>query len=437
MIRSNFRRRVVITGMGLISPIGNSNEAIWDSLENGRSGIARLTRVPVEHLPTKVGGEANEFTGNIDNFGSLEKQQKRTIKKGIKLMSREIQMGVAASQLALGNSGLEIGKVDPDRLGTMFGSDYIMTLPDEYARAIQSCMGGNGKFDFEVWADKGLHQVDPLWLLKYLPNMPASHVAIYNDCRGPSNSLTVREASSNLAIAEATTTINRGIADVMIAGATGTRIHILRTLHVALQEELASPDVEPQSASRPFDRDRTGMVIGEGAGTIILESLEHAQGRGATIYGEVVGFASGSVANKQGVADYRQSFKNVMSMALENSNSTVNDIGHIHAHGLSSRKCDSDEAQAIQDVFGNQCPPVTAAKSYMGNLGAGSGMVEVIASLLAIKHDKLFPIMNLNNLDDGVAINTVTEFCSPGKSFMNVNISPQGQASVAILQSFE
>ena len=155
----------------------------------------------------------------------------------------------------------------------------------------------NGEFDFTRWGNVGLQQVEPLWLLKYLPNMPASHVAIYNDFRGPSNSITLREASSNLSVAESVTTIRRGAADAVLAGSTGSRVHPLRTLHCSMQEQLAEKGQQPETASRPFDSGRTGMVIGEGAGVLILEELECALARGATIHGEIVGYGSSTVAS--------------------------------------------------------------------------------------------------------------------------------------------
>ena len=236
---SNSDRRVVITGMGIISPLGNSCADLWAAVSQGGSGVDLIQRLPTEHLPSDVGGEARQFTGNIDEFGELDKKVKRAIKKGLKLMCREIQMGVAASQLALADAGLGPESYDPDRIGTMFGSDYIITEPFEYARGVKNCLAADGQFNFASWAEHGLTEVEPLWLLKYLPNMPASHVAIYNDLRGPSNSITVREASAYLAIAEATKTIQRGSADIMVAGATGSRIQLLRTIHLSLQEQLA------------------------------------------------------------------------------------------------------------------------------------------------------------------------------------------------------
>jgi 3-oxoacyl-[acyl-carrier-protein] synthase II len=433
---SRYRRRIVITGLGLISPLGNTCGELWQALLNGRSGVTQLEGIPVEHLATRIGGQARQFTGQIDQFGPLDKSMQRAIKKGLKLMCREIQMGVASAQLAFLDSQLDRETINPDRLGTMFGADYIMTLPEEFAAGIKNCIDDAQAFHFDRWAERGLPQVEPLWLLKYLPNMPASHVAIFNDCRGPSNSLTVREASSNLSVAEASTTIARGAADVMIAGATGSRIHPLRTIHVSLQEQLAEGNGNPAAACRPFDRDRCGMVIGEGAGSLIVEALEHAQARGATIYAEVVGHASCAASAQNGAADYESAFEHCISQALESSQLRPEQIGHVHAHGLSTRTCDRAEARAIQAVFDRRTP-VTTAKSYMGNLGAGSGMIELIASIIAIRENQLFPVLNLDHPDPECPIQAMREFGHAGRSFLNLNITPQGQASGLVVQAFD
>ena len=255
-------RRVVITGIGLISPLGNSPESLWERISRRESGVGQIKALPEANLPTRIGGEATEFTGSIENFGELDKMLKRSLKKGLRLMCREIEMGVAASQLALQAAGITAESYPPEKIGTLFGSDYILTLPQEFNGGIHKCVNDEGEFDMQQWGENGIPQVAPLWLLKYLPNMPASHVAIYNDLRGPSNSLTMREASSNIAVAEAVTTIRRGVADAMLAGATGTRIHPLRSVHVAMQEKLVANDQDPTTACRPFEKDRTGMVLG-------------------------------------------------------------------------------------------------------------------------------------------------------------------------------
>jgi 3-oxoacyl-[acyl-carrier-protein] synthase II len=433
-------RRVVITGMGLISPLGHSCSELWQALSDGQSGVRILDAVPTEHFPSDVGGQCSQFTGDIDNFGDLDKQLKRQIKRGLKLMCRDIKLGVAAAQLAIEHAGLTADDVDPARIGTVFGSDYIMTQPDDYASGIRKCLNDAGEFDFTKWAEHGKPEVEPLWLLKYLPNMPASHVAIFNNLQGPSNSITVREASANLAVAEATTIIRRGSADRMITGATGCRIHPLRSVHLVLQEQLAdrnsaAADGDPAKTCRPFDTDRTGMVIGEGAAVLVLEELNAAQQRGANILAEVVGYGSSAVIDTNGAADYRTAFENVILGALETAEIEAADIGHVHAHGLSSPRMDREEAQAIEKNLGDR--PVTAAKSYMGNLGCGSGMVEIIASILAMEHGHLFPILNCDNLDPECPIQAVTDHQTPaGDSFLNTNITPQGQASSVLMRKF-
>lgn len=429
-------RRVVITGLGLISPLGNSPEALWNALSSGVSGVDVLKRVPSEHLTSDIGGECSDFTGDVADFGEVEKKLKRNIKKSLRLMCREIQLGVAAAQFAIANADLA-GHYDPSRIGTMFGSDYIITEPTEFASGVSNCLNGSSDFDFGSWAENGLTKVEPTWLLKYLPNMPASHIAILNDLQGPSNSLTVREASANLAVAEATTIIRRGSADAMIVGSTGSRIHPLRTVHVVLQEALAdrnSPGIDGDAtkACRPFDSHRCGMVLGEGAGAIMLENLETAQQRGATIYGEVIGYGSSLVA-PGGVPNHKKVFENVILGSLETAKIKADDLGHVHAHGLSSVSVDQQEAAAIKGLLGDI--PVTAAKSYMGNLGAGGGMVELIASLLAMKNDQLFPILNYDSPDETCPVNVVKTAASPGEMFLNLNCTPQGQASAVVVKS--
>ena len=363
-------RRVVITGLGIISPLGNTPEDLWQALSTGTSGVAPLVNVPPDYLPTVFAAEARHFGGSIDDFGPLEGDLKKAIRKGLKVMCRESQMGVAAAQRALADARIAPGTVDPDRGGVVFGSDYMMTEPNDFSAGIRRCLDEGDKFDFARWGEEGIPLVTPLWLLKYLPNMPASHIAIYNDLRGPNNSLTLREASSNAAVGEAFRTIARGSADMIVAGATGTRVHPMKIVHSIIQEEVANGSVEPARASRPFDLNRGGMVLGEGAGAIVLEELEAARARGATIYAEMVGTASSSVVSANGVAQRETALANVMTAALRDAESAPQDVGHLHAHGLATRSCDEEEARAIRNVFGSHADelPVTAAKSYFGNL---------------------------------------------------------------------
>lgn len=421
---------VVITGIGLISPLGNDIPPFWDRIIAGETGVRQLKQVPGDVLGTEFGAEASEFSGKIDDFGELDKQQRRAVKKGLRVMCREIQMGVAAAARALAHGQLGAEDRDVDRTGIVYGSDYIMTVPSEFVSSMRQCEE-DGQFVYDRWGTAGIPKVDPLWLLKFLPNMPASHIAIYNDLRGPNNSITMREASANQAVAEAAMTIQRGHADVMLAGATGTRVHPLRSIHVALQEPLAgsSGPREPAELSRPFDEGHDGQVLGEGAAAILLETRDHATARGATIYGEVLGFGSSCT----GGADLQRGFVNVMQQALTAADLQPADIGHIHAHGLSCVESDRAEAGAIRQFFGDSPPPVTATKSQIGNLGAAGGLVELIVSLLAMQQNRLPAVQNFVAADQASPLQVNTDSTTAAGSIcLNLSITPQGQASAVV-----
>ncbi len=433
-------RRVVITGMGLISPLGNSPAALWDALQAGRSGVVPLTSLPADDLPFSFGGEAREFTGDIEDFGPLEKEQKKAIRKSLKLMSRETQMGVAAAQLALTDWGFELGKHDPDATGIVFGSDYMMSRPEDFIAGVSRCLDAEHKFHLERWPIDGLPQVTPLWLLKNLPNMPASHVAIYNDLRGPNNSITVREASSNLALGEAFRTITRGSAETILSGATGCRLHPTRVVHALLQEEVAKGNERlPAEVSRPFDVGHNGQVLGEGAAAVVLQTLESARSQGKKIWGEVLGIGSSQVADQRRNARRDIALANAIRGALRDADVGPESVGHIHAHGLSTRSCDADETRAIHQVFADKAPrvPVVAAKSYFGNLGAASGLIELIGSMLALEHGRLFRTLNYRQPDPDCPLHVVTDPSEkPGDSVLNLSVTPQGQASAILVRAF-
>jgi 3-oxoacyl-[acyl-carrier-protein] synthase II len=434
---SSKQRRVVITGIGLVSPLGSTKESLWEALHQGRSGVGPLTAVSPGAVPVHVAAEAKQFTGEIEDFGPLEKEQKKQIRKALRVMCRECQMGVAVAQLALTDAAIEVGTIDPDRMGISYGTDYMLSLPEEFNEGIRQCLNNEGIFEFPRWGLEGLSKMSPLWLLKYLPNMPASHVAIFNDFRGPSNSLTLREAGSNMAVGEAYQIIRRGNADAMLCGATGTRLHAMKIVHAVSQEEVACGNGDPTKVSRPFDQNRSGMVLGEGAAAIVIEELAHAQARGAAIYGEIVAASSRAAAAPRLVARRKVAMANVLRALLQDSGVQADQIDHLHAHGLSTRSCDVEEAQAIAEVFGQRARtlPVVAAKSYFGNLGAGSGMVELIASLLALRAGSLFPTLNYSTPDAECPIHVVRDHSTPaGKRFINLNVTPQGQASGVVVQ---
>jgi 3-oxoacyl-[acyl-carrier-protein] synthase II len=424
-------RRVVITGLGLISPLGNTPSALWSALVAGKSAVAATSFMPSDRQPLKIAAEAREFTGEIDDFGPLEKERKKAIKKGLKVMCRETRMAVAAAQLAIADAGFAEQPMDPENSGVVLGSDYMLTMPEDYSLGMKTCAPA-GSFEFERWGKEGLGDMAPLWMLKYLPNMPASHIAIYNDLRGPNNSLTMREAAGNLAIGEAFRTIQRGHANFMVAGATGTRILPMQAIHALQTEQMAAENGDPTKASRPFDRQRTGMVAGEGAGMIVLEEYESAKARGATIYAEVLGLGSANVADEKLRGKCDVALERAMKSALRDANKAPGDVGHINAHGLSTTDRDADEARAIRAVFGDtaEAVPVTALKSYFGNLGAGSGVVELIASVLALREGKLPQVLNYETPDPACPVRVAQNGTASGRSFLNLSVTPQGQAAV-------
>lgn len=444
LIMSNPSQRVVITGLGVVCPLGRDLDTFWNQLQSLKSGVSKLDCLPENGLHLRFGGQSKCFTGDIENFGPLEKTLQRAIKKNQKVMCREIEMGVAACQMALNHSGLaDPSARNPERTGIVYGSDYILTRPEEFADGVAACSDSNKHFQISQWPTIGRAKVNPLWLLKYLPNMPASHVAIYNDLRGPSNSVTIREASSSASITEAVATIRRGAADVMLAGATGSKLEPLKALHFSIADNLAQDRNDPSCMSRPFNTDRDGSVLGEGAGAIVLESLEHAVARGAKIWGEVIGGVGSAVGRSfQGKSrDFvRITTSNVLSGLIQKGRkhglSFQSDDWHIHACGKSEVEGDRSEAAGIADALGDSKVKVTAAKSFFGNLGAGSAAVEIVASCLAMDHEQLFPILNCDNLSPDCPIQAVTpkERGGPGNAFVSLSYSAQGQASGILVQ---
>ena len=254
-----------------------------------------------------------------------------------------------------------------------------------------------------------------------------------------SNSLTVREASGHLAVAEATMTIRRGAADVMLAGATGTRVHPMKTVHALQSEQVALGSDDPATWSRPFDRQRRGMVLGEGAAVLVLEEMEHALARGARIHGEVLGAASRHAADRSNVGLRRRALFLAMRRAVSMAGLPGGRPGHVHAFGLSTVGSDRDAAGALADLFGDDLRriPTVAAKANFGNLGAGSGLAECIASLEALRHGALFPLLNHTTPDPECPILPARGGEPAGRSFLSSSVTPQGQAGAVVIAAVD
>jgi len=386
-------REVVITGIGVVSPIGIGTEQFWTSLLEGRSGVRSLGALGDEGLPANIGAPVRD----------LHAEQYVRPRKSLKLMGRDIQLAFVAADLACSDAGFGASPVDPERLGIVFGADMMPGNLDEMVPAYRSCMP-NGKFDVKLWGQKALAEMFPLWMLKYLPNMPACHIGIAHDARGPNNSLTLGEVSSLAAIAEAMRVIERGQADAMIAGGTGSRIHpVVRGRQKIFWPSQRGDD--PAAASRPFDADRDGMVHGEGAGAFLLEGRDHAEARGATVLARILGYASAFETRARGVPLEGRAMRTTIRAALEDAGLQPADVGHVNAHGLSAKLDDELEAQAIRDTLGDV--PVTAPKSYFGNLAAGGGAVEMAASVLAFQRGQVPPTLNYEHPDPNCPIHMI------------------------------
>ncbi len=412
-------REVVITGLGVVSPIGLGRDAFWRSLAAGSSGIALLSEFAGGIAPSPIGGQVHDFDPKLYV----------TPRKSLKVMSREIQFGFAAARLALEEAGLSAGAVDPDRFGVVFGADMIYCDPAELAPAFRSCISG-GAFDASLWGSRALGEMFPLWMLKFLPNMPACHIAIANDARGPNNSVLMGQASSLLAMAESVRLIERSLADVVIAGGSGCRIHPM--MWVCREERLMSQRYhEPQRALRPFDAQRDGTVFGEGAAAFVLESRGHAQRGGGPCWPR---WSITPARSKPRDNSPRP------SAAASAPRSDRSWLGPASRPPTSTTSTSTDWAQSLPIVpkprpsaeLGDV--PVTAPKSFFGNLGAATGAVEMAVSLLAFAHGQIPVTLNYDQPDPECPVRVIHGEPAPStKPFaLLLNQSTTGQA-VAVL----
>ncbi len=427
------RPRVVITGMGILSPIGVGVEAFWQSVQEGRSGVGRLQQLPASAVPGNVGAEIAEFTES-----QARKTYLKPLRKSIKVMCREIQLGVASAVLALEACGLDLENFDRTRVGIEFGANQMFSPVETLQEACRACVDqSDDRFVYDRWGTDGMARLEPLWLLKYLPNMPACHISIFADAQGPSNSVTHAEASANLALAEAVRVIERGAADVMIAGAAGSWVHEVKCVHSKLWDELAESAEPPERWCRPFDKNRTGTVVGEAACTFILEEESHARARGATIYGTVLGAGSSCVLKPDGRPDSRAALVNAIRMALNDAGLAPGDVGHVNANAQGTRTGDREEAQAIRDAFGSHADhvPVTAFKSFVGNSGAGCGSIELAASLLGLQHGVVPPTLNYEEPDPECPVRVVAgqPEATNNRVMLKLSVSRLGQASALVV----
>ena len=290
----------------------------------------------------------------------------------------------------------------------------------------------DGKYDHSRRGDSAMSNIYPLWMLKYLPNYPACHVGIVHDARGPNNSIIIGDASSLMALGEAATCIERGMADAMLTGGTGTRLSLV-SLMFGVGGKLSQRTSDAEHASRPFDKDRDGVMYGEGSAVYLLESREHAEARGAKIIARLAGWSSTWENRRFGQPGTGGGFASAIDIALRNADMSPSDIGHVNAHGESSVETDAAEARAIHQKLGDV--PVLAMKSYFGNLGAGGGSVEILASLIALETGEIPVTLNYETPDPACPVNVVHDRPqAAGKpAFIKLNQSRTGQTAAVVI----
>jgi 3-oxoacyl-[acyl-carrier-protein] synthase II len=395
-------RRVVITGLGITSALGTGKEEYYQSLREGRIGIDRIQAFDPSGFPSQIAGESPRF-----NMG---KMVPKSFRKATKLMSRDIELAVIAADRAIRDANLktkgtceegEQPETDPTRCGVNIGAGLICCVLVELGSAVEYAME-DGKFSLNKWGQHGMEALTPLWLLKYLPNMLGCHVSIIHDLQGPSNTVTCAEASGQLAVGEAVRTIQRGKADVMIAGGAENKVNPMALLRQCLLQRTSTKyNDRPKEASRPYDRDADGIVIGEGAGIVVLEEWEHAKRRNAKIYAEVTGFA-GSSFHSGNFVDPESDGKGMalaLQKALGQSNLKPEQIGFLIPHGLAVPNCDLAESKAIHTAFGTHAAqiPVFLTKSRMGNCGAGAGAIDLVTAILLMSENTIPANLNCPN----------------------------------------
>lgn len=419
-------RRAVFTGLGLLTPIGSTPEAFWNSLCAGTSGIGRIRRFDPSALRCQIAGEIPDF----DPKKIITAAMKDT-RKSLNKMAHTIRLGLCAAQLAMTDAGLQKGQIDPFRFGVEFGCVMAATDLEDLCKGAQtSCVGDPPEVDYNIWGREGMAQVPPLWMLKYLPNMPACHVSILFDAQGPNNSITSTDTAGLLALGEAFRLLARNSADFFLVGGCDSKINPVAIARHGLFHELVNdPTADPTTAIKPFDAARNGTVLGEGAAVFGLEELEFAQKRGAKILGELVGFASGFDKGRTG-----QGLAQVIRNALRDAKVDPADIGHLNAAARGSRILDAWEARAIRDVFGDV--PVFAPKGHLGNSGAASGLIELAASVLALQHGLLPGTLNYTQPDDAcpVAVTTGAPTTLTRPYAVKLSVTDLGQCAAVVVK---
>lgn len=371
------KRRVVITGLGAITPIGNDVKTFWEALLDGKSGIGLITRFDAGEYDAKIAGEVKGF----DPTAYIDKKEARR-------MDRFTQFAISAAKMALADSGLELEQEDRSRIGAFVGSGIggMETLHDQY----------------KTLFEKGPNRISPFFIPMMIANMAAGQVSIAFGLQGPSSCVVTACATGTNCIGDAMRVIQRGDADVMVAGGTEAAISQAGMAGFCAMKALSTRNDAPEKASRPFDRDRDGFVMGEGSGIVILESLEHAQARDAKIYAELAGYGSNADAyHVTAPAPEGAQAARCMELAIKDAGLNVTDIDYINAHGTSTPLNDKNETLGIKALFGDHAQKlsISSIKSMTGHLLGAAGGIECVATTLTVANDNIPPTINYENPD--------------------------------------
>lgn len=371
------KKRVVVTGIGAITPIGIGKEEYWQSLLAGKSGIDRITRFDASNYPTQIAGE-------VKNFDPALYMDKKEAKR----MDRFTQFAIAATKMAFDDAAINLETEDHSRIGTLIGTGIggMDTLHDQYG----------------VLFEKGPGRISPFFVPMMIANMAAGQTSIAFGLQGPCACVVTACATGTNAIGDAFKIIQRGDADVMVAGGTEAAVSPAATAGFSAMKAMSTRNDEPQKASRPFDKDRDGFVMGEGAGIVVLESLEHALARGAKIYAEVVGYGFNADAyHMTAPAPEGAQAAACMAMALKDAGMEPSEIDYINAHGTSTPLNDKNETLAVKALFKEHAHTVSisSTKSMTGHLLGAAGAIELIAIALATYTDQIPPTINYETPD--------------------------------------
>ncbi len=387
-------RRVVITGIGGITPIGNDIPTIWDAVMNGRSGAARISRFDPTGYDTTFGCE-------VKNFDVLKYVDKKLSNR----MDLFTQFGMAATELAVADASFAMDSLDKERVGVIYGSGI-------------GGMWANFKQQESVYETGGPHRISPFFVPMIISDICAGYISMRYGFKGPNYATTSACATSNHAIIDAMMYIQRGLSDVMIAGGSEAAICQMGVGGFNAMKALSRRNDAPEKASRPFDKERDGFVIGEGAGTLVLEELNHAKNRGAKIYAELVGF--GATADAHHItqpAPGGEGAVRSMKMSLQVAGLKPEDIDYINVHGTSTPQGDISETEAIKTTFGDHARKVaiSSTKSMTGHLLGAAGAVEALFTVLAITNQTAPPTINLEFPDPACDLDYVPNVARPMK----------------------